>query len=275
MLAALADRHPGVRIALTEQSRDEVERSFPADGVVVAVLPTLPHPLAPGLQEQLLWREPIRLVVNPDHELARLGKPVPVDELVRFPLIVCGTAGEPEVRQLLAARGLRADPRVLVDTPQSLVAMARVGVGVGVANAVALEHADTAGLVVLDIDDPDLVREVAAYWYDVLAEHRGRRVAAARAARGAGAARGDAPPAARPDRRRAGEPADPTAVGSDPSIRSRSRPGVAAPRAEDRCPRSSAASPSSPCCGPGWPPRWPGSRRSCTSRARPASARPR
>ena len=73
------------------------------------------------------------------------------------------------MRQLLVERGLPLAPRVLVDTPQSLVAMARVGAGVGVANAVALAHAETAGLVVLDIDEPDLVREVAAYWYDVLA----------------------------------------------------------------------------------------------------------
>ena len=74
----------------------------------------------------------------------------------------------PSRAQLLAARGLALQPRVLVDTPQSLVAMARTGVGVGVANAVALAHADTAGLVVLDVDDPELVREVAAYWYEEL-----------------------------------------------------------------------------------------------------------
>ena len=39
---------------------------------------------------------------------------------------------------------------MLVDTPQTLVAMVRLGVGVGIANAVALDHTDTAGLVVLD-----------------------------------------------------------------------------------------------------------------------------
>jgi hypothetical protein len=42
-----------------------------------------------------------------------------------------------------------------------------------VANAVALGSVETgpvdlSGLVVLDIDDSALVREVAAYWYDVL-----------------------------------------------------------------------------------------------------------
>ena len=80
---------------------------------------------------------------------------------------------------------------MLVDTPQSLVAMARVGVGVGIANAVALAHTDTAGLVVLDIDDPDLVREVAAYWYDVLASTAVGASLLRTLRRGAGAGRGD------------------------------------------------------------------------------------
>jgi hypothetical protein len=69
---------------------------------------------------------------------------------------------------LLAARGLAVQPRVTADSPQTVLAMVRAGVGVGVVNAVALAYADTAGLVVRDIDDPDMVREVAAYWYDVL-----------------------------------------------------------------------------------------------------------
>jgi DNA-binding transcriptional LysR family regulator len=169
VLAELAARHPGAHVTVAERSRDGIERCFPADGVVVAVLPTLPHPLAPGLRERLLWREPIRLVANPDHELARLGQPVPLDELARFPLVGCGTAGWPEARDQLAAAGHVLAPRVLVDTPQSLVAMARVGIGVGIASAVALAHTDTTGLVLLDVDDPNLVREVAAYWYEVLA----------------------------------------------------------------------------------------------------------
>ena len=186
-------------------------------------------------------------MVNPDHELARLDKPVPVDELVRFPLVVCATAGEPEVRQLLEARGYGLAPRVLVATPQSLVAMARLGVGVGIANAVALEHADAAGLVVLDVDDPDLVREVAVYWYQELADQRRRGVVAAGAARGAGPAGGDRTARASPA---GGEPPLP-AVGSD--SRSAPEPTRRSLLREQRkpWPRSSVASPSSPCCAPG------------------------
>jgi DNA-binding transcriptional LysR family regulator len=55
-----------------------------------------------------------------------------------------------------------------VETPQTLVAMVRAGVGVGVANAVAIENVDAAGIIALDVDDPEMVRDVAVYWHDVL-----------------------------------------------------------------------------------------------------------
>jgi len=170
VLARIAEELPGVRVALSEQCWHDVERRFPADGVVVAVLPTLDQPLAPGMQERLLWRERIQLVVPADHALAGSGVPVSPDRLVTHSLVMAGATGdaEPELVPLLASRGLGVQPRVTVDTPQTVLAMVRAGVGVGVVNAVALAHSDTDGLAVLDVDDPDAVREVAAYWYDVL-----------------------------------------------------------------------------------------------------------
>lgn len=171
VLAELAVRFPDARVALSSQGWHDVEGRFPAEGVVIAVLPTLAHPLTPGLCEHPLWQERARLVVPPDHELAGDSTAVAPDRLVRHPLVVRATTSaeaEPEVVPVLAARGLAVRPRVTVDTPQALVAMARAGVGVGVAYALALDHADTSGLVVRDIDGPDMVREVAAYWYEVL-----------------------------------------------------------------------------------------------------------
>jgi DNA-binding transcriptional LysR family regulator len=170
VMARMAEELPGVRVALSEQSWHDVERRFPADGVVVAVLPTLDQPLAPGMQERLMWRERIQVVVPSDHPLARAGSPVAPERLVTHALVMAGATGDagPELLPLLAARGLGVQPRVTVDTPQTVIAMVRAGVGVGVANAVALAHADLDDLVVLDIDDADAVREVAAYWYDVL-----------------------------------------------------------------------------------------------------------
>lgn len=169
VIDAVADEHPGVRFVLSEQTWHDVERRFPTEGVVVAVLPVLASPLAPGLQERVLWRERVRVVVPDGHELTR-GRSVTPDQLVRHPLIVAGSSSPaaPEVPALLAAGGLAVRPRVVVDTPQTLVAMVRAGVGVGVVNAVALENCDTRGLLVHDVADPGFTRAVAAYWYDVL-----------------------------------------------------------------------------------------------------------
>jgi DNA-binding transcriptional LysR family regulator len=190
VLAELVEVHPGLRVTLSERAGADVERRLLGNGPAIAVLPRLAAPLPPGLRERVMWREPLQVVVPVGHELDLAGKPVTLDALAAGPLIVCGTQTEAgpansaaEVLALLADRGLAVEPRAAVDTPQTLLALVRAGIGIGVANAVALRSlemrsfemgsfemgsADLTGLVVLDIDDPSLVREVAAYWYDVL-----------------------------------------------------------------------------------------------------------
>ena len=185
VLAKLLVAHPRARVALSEHGwQDDGERRHPADGFVLAVLPTLSHPQAPGMQEQLLWREPLLAVVPADHELARASTAAIVErdhcsqermmisplQLAGFPLVVSGMSAnaEPEIISMLADRGLDTAPRTTVDAPQTLVAMVRSGVGIGVANAVALDNTDTAGVMLLGFDDPEMIREVAAYWYDEL-----------------------------------------------------------------------------------------------------------
>ncbi len=191
VLAKLLVAHPRARVALSEHGwQDDGERRHPADGFVLAVLPTLAHPQAPGMQEQLLWREPLLAVVPVDHLLARAGaRPavateqptvphsatdrrsvISTQQLAGFPLVVSGMSAnaEPEIVSMLADRGLDTAPRTTVDAPQTLVAMVRSGVGIGIANAVALDNTDTTGVVLLGFDDPEMVREVAAYWYDEL-----------------------------------------------------------------------------------------------------------
>jgi DNA-binding transcriptional LysR family regulator len=170
VLAEVLGEHPGARLTVCERGAPDVEQRFQADGVVVAVLPALDQPLAPGMRERLLWREPIRLVVPHGHALATRDAPVGVDALVGEPLVVvAGPDGtEPEVLARLAVAGVPARPRVLAGSPHTLAAMVRAGLGVGALNAVAAAQIDTAGLAVLDLDDPDLLREVGVYWYDVL-----------------------------------------------------------------------------------------------------------
>jgi DNA-binding transcriptional LysR family regulator len=174
VLAELVEIHPGLRVTLVERVGVDVEKRLLGNGPAIAVLPRVTTPL-PGLRERVMWREPLRVVVPLGHELDRAGKPVSLDALAAGPLIICGTRADAgpadsaaEVSGLLAARGLAVQPRATVDAPPTLLALVRAGIGIGVVNAVALGHADLSGLAVLEIDDPTLVREVAAYWYDVL-----------------------------------------------------------------------------------------------------------
>ena len=172
LLAELVDTHPGARVSLVERGRLDLERRLLGNGPALAVVPRVAEPLPSGLQERVLWWEPFRVVVPVGHELAAAGGPVPLDALATGPLIVCGADAEApagaaaEVIGLLVAGGRAAQPRAIVDTPQTLLALVRAGVGFGVLNAVALAPLDLSGLVVLDIDEAAAGREVALYWYE-------------------------------------------------------------------------------------------------------------
>src|SRR6195952_4374955 len=170
VLSGMLVEHPEASVAVCERGWQNRDADGLAGGFAVAVVPTLALPHSPGLREQLLWREPIRVVVPAGHEFATSGEPVQTCRLAQHPLLVGGPSldPEPEISSLLTARGLSVRPRARLDDPSTLVEMVRHGLGVGVERATALETADTAELVVLDIADPDMVSEVAVYWYDAL-----------------------------------------------------------------------------------------------------------
>ena len=175
ILGDLARTHPGVRVSLVERMGVDLERRLLGNGPALAVLPRAAAPLPPGLRERVLWWEPLRVVVPVGHELDLAGGAVSLDALTARPLIVCGTQAETsldghatEVLDQLVARGRAVQPRAAVDAPQTLIALVRAGVGVGVINAVALGPIDLTGLSVLAVDDPTVRRDVAAYWYDAL-----------------------------------------------------------------------------------------------------------
>jgi DNA-binding transcriptional LysR family regulator len=71
VLARVTADRPGLRVELAEGSWHDVERRFVADGAAMAVLPRLDPPAANGLRERVLWREPLKVVVSADHELAQ------------------------------------------------------------------------------------------------------------------------------------------------------------------------------------------------------------
>src|SRR5687768_5104247 len=89
VLARVTAERPGLRVQLAERNWHEVERGFVTAGPAMAVLPRLEPSAVSGLRERVLWREPLKVIVPPGHELARSGEPVPAERLVRSPLLVC------------------------------------------------------------------------------------------------------------------------------------------------------------------------------------------
>lgn len=179
VLARVTADRPGLHVELAERSWRDVERRIVADGAAMAVLPRLDEAAATGFRERVLWREALRVVVPVGHELTRGGGPVPVEELLHSPLLVCRAAegGDSEIVRLLAARGADVQPRATADTPRTLASLVRAGLGVAVLNAVALPPLDLTGLAVLDLDLPESERAVAAYWDDgLLGAEAGRRL---------------------------------------------------------------------------------------------------
>ena len=175
VLAEVVAAHPGVRVTLVEHAGIDVERRLLSNGPALAVLPRLAAPLPPGLRERVLWHEPLMVVVPVGHELDRAGKPVPLDALVASPLVVYGAQAESNGAELagevpagLAARGRAVQPRAAVEAPQTLLALVRAEVGVGVVNAAALGPLYLTGPAVLGIEDATLRRGGAADWQDRL-----------------------------------------------------------------------------------------------------------
>lgn len=175
-LARLAAARPGIRFEVMEDGRPDVERRFLDDGAVLAVLPALAAPLA-GLQERLLWHEPVYAVVPAGHRFAAAG-PLAPDDVVGEPLVLIGASGTavPEIVDLLARHGSAAVPIATADCPQTVAGLVRAGLGVGLLNGVAACEvaAPRAGparpdaLVAVPVADLAPARRVAAYWYDML-----------------------------------------------------------------------------------------------------------
>lgn len=172
--AVLADvlvRFPDARVTLAERDGGVADGDA-LDSPVLVVTPADREPAA-QFRRRILWWEPLRVLVPDTHRLARSGEPMTTERLTDERLVLGASAG-----RVLDSGAAPADRpgagrgRLTVEAPQTVAAMVRSGLGVGVLNACAVGLVNQSDIAVLDFDMADGATApgfgVAVDWSDVL-----------------------------------------------------------------------------------------------------------
>jgi DNA-binding transcriptional LysR family regulator len=133
-LRAFQTEFPGVRVALYDLAAGEMLVQLRAGKLDVALLPRLPEKSLRGLHLDELACYESCVAVSPRHPFARL-KVVPLEKMVREPLIVYSRAEYPEYHEILAALFalVNAKPRIAEEHEGVTGLIAAVEAGQGIA----------------------------------------------------------------------------------------------------------------------------------------------
>lgn len=159
---------PTVTAILREGDTLTLERMLADGDIDVAVRPVLPLVRYDALRYTRLWREPLVAAVPPAHPLAS-DERASLPRVAAFPLITIGDLADGsqqfETNLAFADAGLRPTFAFRTNQPQTLAALVRAGLGVGVTNALAMRTANCHGIQLVPITTASHVdRQVAVWW---------------------------------------------------------------------------------------------------------------
>lgn len=168
VLTEVARCAPEIEVSLIERSTLEMDESLRSGQVDLCLRPMAPPPTAPYVEARPLWREPLVAVVPEDHPLAIRDDPVDLADVAVYPVISIGRLDQSETAsfepyELFRDAGLELEPVQATNQPESLVAMVRSGLGIGVTNALAATIANPHGVRVRRIKQRH-ERVVAICW---------------------------------------------------------------------------------------------------------------
>ncbi|MEU0738962.1 LysR family transcriptional regulator [Streptomyces sp. NPDC006134] len=165
---ALRTAHPHVRLVLREGPSVDLGADLVEGAVDLAVRPLHPLVNSDKVVSRVLWREPLVAVFRENHPLARAAS-VRLSQIAALPVVSIGESGEGHGRQYetnLAFATAGLNPTIVAQTnqPQTLISLVRHGMGAGVTNSLAMTTANTEGVALVPIADPDCER-VVALWH--------------------------------------------------------------------------------------------------------------
>jgi DNA-binding transcriptional LysR family regulator len=179
MLKMLRKLYPEVTLTLYEGSTLELESALQDGRIELAVRPIMPAVRSDRLTHSLLWREPLVAVVEDEHPLAT-QRSTCIADLAELPLITIGesnTVETPQFETTAAFSRTGMKPRVVLQTnqPQTLTALVRSGLGVGITNSMAMAVSNLDGVCTLPIRDAHCERQVGVWWRSDRAETAAQR----------------------------------------------------------------------------------------------------
>nr|WP_282452860.1 LysR substrate-binding domain-containing protein [Lysobacter sp. CAU 1642] len=153
LLRQLCDAHPSLSVRLRTLGEGEPMR--PADhpaGDLFMTSTAGDEGVEPGSVPLFRWRRVA--IVERWHPLSGFRGPLPLEELVRWPLVTYEAARREDssFRRVMSAAGLQPQFACSAQDPQTLKAYARAGLGVGLVAEFALCAADHDDFAVIELD---------------------------------------------------------------------------------------------------------------------------
>lgn len=168
VIASVHARHPQVRVELTEHTTPDLVSGIVSGRFHIAIHSLAADPPSEDLQSEAMWTEHYVAVVPTDHQLAQHEPPTEegLDPalVAQHPLIAVARPGadvDPDTGSALRAWGLEIPVTWQTEQPQTVVSLARAGLGVGVLNSLAARISDTAGMAVIPVGTLAEGRQVA------------------------------------------------------------------------------------------------------------------
>jgi LysR family transcriptional regulator, transcription activator of glutamate synthase operon len=164
LLAEFRRERPGVDVLLRSGTAETMARMLDADELDVAFATVTNEPLPHGTASQILFREDIVALLPREHALAT-GPEVALSALAAEDLIAAepGAAVREMIDRALIAEGLAIRIPFETHDPDMVRSLAASRLGVAIAPRAMVEPADP-GFVVLPVNPPRLVRDVALLW---------------------------------------------------------------------------------------------------------------
>ncbi|MEV6759552.1 LysR family transcriptional regulator [Streptomyces sp. NPDC051105] len=162
-LNRLREEHPQLRITLHGVAPDEGRQTVRLgrlDAVLAAGYPQVPEPRVPGLYEEEVLSDRIRLIIAPGHPLAQGGLPRPLEEFAEVPWLLDRTSRLGRLA-LHACAGAGFVPDIVSDIGDMQAVFGLVSLGWGVALVPDLVPT-RPGLPVARVtpDGPELIRRI-------------------------------------------------------------------------------------------------------------------